>query len=115
MPSKIRKKEYDRKNQKRIYAKYKEDRQKIVSLLGNKCCVCDKDRKYLHLHHIKYDEHSNYPRTSNGWSRIRRVKEALLYPEKFRLVCPTCHHIIHKIENFPKEQLLKLYELIPER
>ena len=94
----MRKPEYDRKNQKRIYQNYMAERAKILEILGDRCACCYRTDCQLHLHHKIYDEHSSYPRTSNGWSRIKRVKEALKSPTKFILVCPRCHIVFNNID-----------------
>lgn len=88
-----KRKAWDRENAKKKYEQYKEQRKIALDLLGNKCILCEKTEN-LHLHHIEYHEDSNYPRNGNGWSRTRRVKEALENPERFKLLCSGCHQSI---------------------
>jgi len=111
MPQKYseRKKKYDRKHGQTKYQKYKEERKEVLESMGNCCEICG-HTGVLHLHHKWYDEKSDYPRTSNGWSRIRRVREAKAEPEKFALLCNRCHRSVHwAAEN--KNKLLKLLSL----
>jgi hypothetical protein len=100
-------KEYDRKHQQEIYEQYKQDRLQLLETLGNCCAICRSDTNHLHLHHKYYDNDSNYPRTGNGWSRVKRVKEAMKNPDKFLLLCAKCHiHIDWYMAN--KQNLLYL-------
>jgi predicted HNH restriction endonuclease len=105
-----RKIKYDREYDKRKYEKYKQERKEVLESMGNCCEVCGLFGGQLHLHHKYYDEKSDYPRTSNGWSRIRRVREAKAEPEKFALLCNKCHKSVHwAVQN--KDKLLKLLSL----
>ena len=93
---------YDRAHQKRLYAKFKEDRQRVIDLLGG-CCVKCKTTKNLQLHHIFYGPESNYPRNCKSQNtRRKRVAEALQFPERFELRCAKCHHIG---DNTPKAHI----------
>jgi hypothetical protein len=94
-------KAYDRQRSRQMYEQYQEQRMKALELHGGKCCCCkNSTAKQLHLHHKYYDENSDYPRTSSGWSRIRRVKEAIEFPEKFALLCGSCHQTIEIAKRF---------------
>lgn len=91
-------KEYDRKHSKEIYAQYKSERITVLKLFSSKCYCCGSiEQDKLCLHHKYYDDESNYPRTSNGWSRIRRIREAKANPDKFTLLCGACHRLIHSL------------------
>ena len=105
---------YDRQHSKNVYAVYKADRSKAITLLGGCCKLCDGTAE-LHLHHLKYVDGSNYPRTSNGWSRIRRVREALAHPEHFCLLCPRCHHILELLKGVDFVRLSTLISSPPIR
>ena len=94
------KKEYDRSRSKKMYDKYKDDRKRALDLKGFKCQCCPQtSANKLQFHHLYYDEKSNYPRTSNGWSRIKRVAEVLDDPNKFCLLCSKCHYSIHIVKS----------------
>ena len=115
MKSVFVKREYDRLHQQKLYEEYKIRREKVYVMLGNKCELCDGDkRKHFHLHHRYYHPiESNYPRHSNAMNvRFKRLKEAENCPERFALLCPTCHRVVTAFE-FKKlklEVLLKLIE-----
>ncbi len=101
-------KSYDRQHSKDNYTKYKQERALVLIQLGGRCVGCDcQDEKRLQLHHKYYDANSDYPRTSNGWSRIKRVREASKEPDKFHLLCGRCHKQIHAILSSP----IKLLQL----
>lgn len=102
-----RKKEYDRKRAKKKYQEYKAERSEVLELLGGCCALCSRETN-LQLHHNYYDEKSDYPRTGNGWSRIRRVREAQIDPEKFTVLCGGCHKHLHWAE----EHIEKLIPLL---
>lgn len=89
-------------------------RAEVLKNLGNECYVCGAGGCKLDLHHVEYHEsESAYPRNGSGWSRIARVREAHAHPERFRLLCPSCHEVVTHIgEAKPKMNLLRLAELI---
>jgi len=98
MPRKQTKKaEYDRKYQKNVkYPEYRATKLKVVTdLFGGVCFTCESSTNphTFHFHHIIYDAvGSNYKRTGQSMSlRWTRLLEAQSYPERFRLLCPTCH------------------------
>lgn len=97
-----KRKAWDRENSKKKYTKYKELRKEALDKLGGKCILCEKNND-LHLHHIEYHADSDYPRTGSGWSRIRRVTEALENPERFKLLCSGCHQSITTISRIIKK------------
>lgn len=93
-------KEYDRLRAKRLYEDFKQRREALMLKFGDACYLCEqKARKGFNLHHIIYDSvESNYPRHSKSMSvRLKRLKEAEEHPERFRLLCPSCHHFITKL------------------
>ena len=65
---------------------YYEPRQKAISLLGGKCEICE-DKNRLEFHHLYYAIDSR-----KATAGIH--KEVLQYPERFQLLCATCHRII---------------------
>ena len=104
-----RKLRYDREHSKKQYHNYKIERTLLIEEFGGCCEICS-DTDQLHFHHKYYDEHSNYPRTTNGWSRIKRIREAKQFPEKFALLCNSCHSTVHRVlKNFDKfKQILTI-------
>lgn len=74
-------------------------RQRAILKLGGKCQSCGKEDN-LHLHHVKYAEDS--PRWDESGEYWKRAKEALEHPERFELLCKSCHNKLH--ENDPGAQ-----------
>ena len=69
-----------------------EKRKQALQNLGGKCVKCGSKDK-LHLHHIKYAKDS--VRWNDKSDDVKRVKEALEHPERFELLCVTCHGNYH--------------------
>jgi hypothetical protein len=115
MKKSFNKKEYDAQHQRNLYKKYREDRNNLEKSMGNKCYLCDQEkRNCFHLHHREYHPtESNYPRNSRSmYVRRKRLKEAQEHPERFALLCPTCHRLLHSLERsiINKERLSELLE-----
>lgn len=88
-------------------------REKIKEIFGEKCQKCGSTNK-LQLHHKYYASDSIRPRNSEpGYVSLSRKKEAIEHPERFVLLCITCHN---KIEPRPRKSRnqsnLKLREAI---
>jgi 5-methylcytosine-specific restriction endonuclease McrA len=86
------------------YARFREKKDQISrDFFGGKCFLCGRTDNYqeYHLHHIEYDpEESNYDTHSRAfWTRVRRLKEATEHPERFRLLCQSCHRLITSLGN----------------
>jgi len=75
-------------------------RDKAIQNLGGKCTDCGAT-EYLHLHHITYAKDS--VRASDKSDDSRRAKEAFEHPERFMLLCKTCHMKLHDIRNKPRK------------
>ena len=113
MKSKFDKKAYDAEHQRKLYAVYKEQRQALEEQFGNVCYLCNQSkRKCFHLHHrVYHPTESDYPRNSRSMHvRRKRLKEAQDHPERFSLLCPTCHKLITILEysNLNKQHLIEL-------
>lgn len=72
-------------------------RRQISILLGGKCVLClKKFGKNFHFHHIQYriDEKKHSDFTS--WVRYNEYVLPIIekIPEKFTLLCKTCHRLI---------------------
>jgi predicted HNH restriction endonuclease len=78
------KKEYQRKWRKDRYRKLKKD---IKKILGEKCVVCGKKKKYIEFHEIH-----NKPHNIGGYRTLKYVLEHI---EDFVSVCCVCHRAIH--------------------
>lgn len=113
MKSEFDKKEYDAAHQRKLYAEYRERRDKLEASMGNECYLCRQTkRSSFHLHHREYHPtESNYPRNSNSMNvRRKRLKEAEDHPERFALLCPTCHRMVTALEfgDIDRERLKEL-------
>jgi hypothetical protein len=93
--------EYDRQRAQRVYADFKERKQRMIELLGGKCCICGVEHARFHLHHIIYHPtESNYPRHSKAMSvRLKRLLEAEQHPERFKLLCGKCHLAVEHVKS----------------
>ncbi len=114
MKSEFDKKSYDAAHQRKLYAEYKERRAKLEESMGNECYLCHQGKRLcFHLHHRTYHPtESNYPRNSKAMNvRRKRLKEAEDHPERFALLCPTCHRIITALE-FGSIDIERLKELL---
>lgn len=73
---------------------YQRDRSKAINLLGNNCDIC-KDKNKLEFHHLYYALDS---RSSNKLI----FYEVLKHPERFQLLCSTCHKLVTFIQKDDK-------------
>ena len=106
-----RKKEYDRQRAKKLYEEYKKKRTELLIKFGSKCFVCEEREGDLHFHHLEYGEYGKYGHASM-WRRIQHNKEIEEFPERFKLLCNSCHSIV-TILTKRKDLLQKLIPLIP--
>lgn len=80
---------------KSYYYKEVERLKKIIKeIFGSKCMIC-KSIKNLQLHH-EYIASDSIPGKDNehGWDTVKRKREAVKYPERFLLICLSCHNTI---------------------
>lgn len=77
------------------YKKTQELKLKITTLFGSECQLC-KSNENLQLHHVIYGPDSIRPKThnENGSRSLKRKQEAVDYPERFLLICLSCHNKI---------------------
>jgi len=68
-------------------------RDQALQSLGGKCVNCSTKNR-LHLHHVKYAKDS--VRWDDKNDDVKRVKEALEHPKRFKLLCVTCHGNYHE-------------------
>lgn len=69
--------------------------QKIKHIHGSQCHLC-KSKKNLQLHHMYYTSDSVRPKSHNesGTKTRMRKQKAIDRPERFLLVCLSCHNKI---------------------
>jgi 5-methylcytosine-specific restriction endonuclease McrA len=101
----LNKKTYDRSYSAERYVKFREEKTAISrDLFGGKCSLCGRTDGYekFHFHHVLYhDEDSAYKRNSKAlWTRLLRVKEAQAHPERFVLLCQSCHRLVTHLGNY---------------
>jgi len=70
-------------------------RELVLQNLGGKCIRCG-TKKRLHLHHVKYEKDSARWVEGKPDPYNEREKEAYEHPERFQLLCVTCHGDYHK-------------------
>ena len=92
----------------------KEQRLSVLRSLGSKCFVCGLPKQRLELHHRFYEADSVTPakyhdRPQGGWEKI--IKEATDHPERFALLCHSCHKFVTWIEK-DKEVLARLEKVL---
>lgn len=77
------------------YKKTQELNQKNKEIHGSECHLC-KSKKRLQLHHMYYAPDSVRPKShnENGSMTLKRKQEAIDHPERFLLVCLSCHNKI---------------------
>ena len=77
------------------YKKTQELKLKITTIFGAKCELC-KSNKNLQLHHVIYGPDSIRPQShnENGSHSLKRKQEAINHPERFLLICLSCHNKI---------------------
>ena len=64
-------------------------RNQAISILGDSCVYCN-TKERLEFHHLYYVNNEN----PHGVHSYSRHKETIKHPERFELVCHTCHQII---------------------
>jgi len=70
-------------------------RELVLEKLGGKCAVCGTTKR-LHLHHIYYSKDSARWVEGKHDPYNQREKEAYEHPERFKLLCVTCHGNYHQ-------------------
>lgn len=84
--------EYNRKRAAEIYLDFRVRKDRINELLGGLCKACGKTHKLALHHRIRHPVESNYPTHAKSMSvRIKRLAEAESHPERFILLCGSCH------------------------
>ena len=73
---------------------------KAFKKLGTFCWACYSTDK-LHLHHDYYTKDSAMSSKSGGHSE-KRYREAIIHPERFMVLCSSCHHRFHQLEQADK-------------
>lgn len=75
------------------YYTYIKIRSQALQILGGKCQECGRTDK-LQLHHRYYAKDSIRPKVHRecGNRTIKRGKEAIAHPERFELLCLSCHN-----------------------
>jgi len=69
-------------------------RELVLQNLGGKCVKCC-TKKRLHLHHVKYEKDSARWVEGKHDPYNAREKEAYEHPERFQLLCVSCHGNYH--------------------
>lgn len=106
---KFDKKAYNRQRRAEEYADFQTRRREFVSQKGGDCYLCGITNVHFHFHHLEYSEESNYPRNSKSMStRWKRLLEAEAFPDRFAILCPRCHGLVHSIERVDLDKLLGL-------
>lgn len=95
------------------FQRISDEREGVLRVMGAKCGVCGKPKKRLELHHKIYEADSvdtkEYRQNrTKGWIGI--LREARAHPERFALLCNSCHKFVTWIEREP-EILARLNEL----
>lgn len=80
----------------------KKSRQKAIDLLGGQCQVCS-DVESLQFHHLYYEENDN---------RFNIWRDVLKKPQKYMLVCFTCHKLIGLQRKYPKKFRLFMEKMV---
>lgn len=66
----------------------------MADVFNGECYLCAKPAgRNFHLHHHEYHPtESDYPRSGRSlYIRLKRLSEAEIHPERFRLLCARCH------------------------
>jgi len=92
----------------------KEQRSSVLRSLGSKCFVCGLPKQRLELHHRFYEADSVTPEKyhaghQSGWEKI--IREATNHPERFALLCNSCHKFVTWIERQPA-MLVRLNQIL---
>ena len=89
------------------YKKTQELKSKITKIFGSNCELCKSD-KNLQLHHVIYGPDSIRPKShnENGSQSLKRKQEAVDHPERFLLICLSCHNKIEpRALRFRRQQM----------
>ena len=87
------KREYAEKWRERLASQRKE----LIRVLGGKCAVCLKPKKRLEIHRKLYVQGGEMIKlTRKNYANF--MAEALRNPEKFSLLCSSCHKFVSWIE-----------------
>lgn len=87
-----RDKERQKRNRAAWFQRWKEKRNELIQQFGGKCQICGYAKR-VEFHHRIYAEDS-----ASGTGRsstVRSTKEAIKHPERFILLCHSCHRTIH--------------------
>lgn len=92
----------------------KDQRQVVLKALGGKCRICGRVKNRLELHHKIYAEESVKPEAykknhTKGW--IATMNEARAHPERFAILCNSCHKFVTWVEREP-EILVRLNDMM---
>lgn len=77
--------------------KIKQERKKVAELLGGVCVLCRKKfGKNFHFHHIGYRKNEKRHSDFSSWYLYNVYVLPIIkkIPEKFALLCKTCHQLI---------------------
>src|SRR5690349_18746479 len=88
---------YDRERARELYSDFVARKKALAKAhFGKKCYTCGAiGDSGFHFHHIVYEQGSAYPRHSKAMNvRLKRLKEAEMFPERFKLLCGRCHRIV---------------------
>lgn len=78
----------------------------IKKSLGGKCFCCGEGNwQRLVLNHAEYHLDSALK------SEAARLREALIHPERFVLLCKSCHDLLHRLNRLPKDGRHRIYKL----
>jgi hypothetical protein len=91
--------DYGREYTARRYTEFRKQKDQISQeVFGGRCGLCGSTENsgHYHLHHLEYDpEQSAYKRNSKAqWTRTLRLREAQNHPERFELLCQSCHRLV---------------------
>ena len=82
--------------------KIKLKRKQVAELLGGKCIICLKNfGKNFHFHHIEYRKNEKKHSDFTSWVRYNEYVLPIIQkiPEKFALLCNTCHRLISILQS----------------
>ncbi len=82
-------------NKKRWREKEREQRKNLRIQFGGKCAHCGYNRYLVALHFHHLDSSEKYQWSKDGKVSLREIRA---HPERFTLLCPTCHFETHEEE-----------------
>jgi len=87
------------------FQRIKDERLGVLKALGGKCQVCGRAKNRLELHHKVYEDGSVRPEVykanhTKGW--IATIVEARTHPERFAILCNSCHKFVTWVEREPE-------------